>query len=1149
MPDRLTEQQERAVSCRGASVVLSSGAGCGKTSVLTARYLAHLAADGADVGQLVAITFTDRAAREMRKRIRDAVAAHVRRAGPEEAERWARHLRDLEAAQVCTIHAFCANLLRQHAVEAGLDPRFDVLEDVLSVNFETEALTRCLQDLLTATTPAGEDLRQLVLLYGWKPVVEAVQHLLRGWDERGWQAWREQPVEQAADRWHAYARYTLLPRRVAHLVTASPKIAHCLRLLRRTPPRPGTKMAVNAACLLAELPRLAEADDLEAAIGRLVEAAKVGGERAKAWASEAVYEAARDALQDFREALKEEQLEQLADPPDDLAEAVAVGQRFLCVAGEAARAYRELKQRKGVVDFQDLLLLARDLVRDHAPVRERLRRRYRFLLIDELQDTDPVQMELIRLVCGEALTAGKLFTVGDQKQSIYRFRGADVQLFQALRQQVPAEGRLSLTENFRSQPQVLAFVNALFRDHLADYEPLHAHHPQSNPGPCVEFLWSPRGDKENVTEARSREAAWIARRLAAMIGREASVADPETRALRPVRAGDIVLLFRAMINVQLYEAALREQGLDYYLVGGRAFFAQQEVYDLLNLLRALENPQDAVSLAGTLRSPFCCLSDEALFVLGRHPGGLWAALHDDAVCARVPPEQRDAAARARRCLDRWHSLKDRRPIARLLGAVFADSGYDAAMQFEILADRKLANLWKLQELARTFDRSGLFGLAEFIQRLGDLVRTQPREEQAATQPENADVVRLMSIHQAKGLEFPVVVVPDVGAAGGDARHPVAHWDTELGCVVRPLADEEPPPFPEFGWRLWRANESLADYHEDLRTLYVACTRARDYLILSASLEQPVRPRNTWLLTLADRFDLESGAFLAGEAGEEPPRVRVVARLEAVGDAPAPRPRAEGTAPRPEAAGIDPVPLLVRGKRVFTVAELERWWRSETGFFDEAERSWSSRDVAWQFDAEDGTDRRTWSHPRDGIRLPDGPAALRDRILRVVLERWDYRDPDGWRPLLNTFGAALRHGAESLETWLAHFAASPLREDIAQATTVRHGAEFLLRREAVLRGIVDCLWQDAKGGWHLLDFVTEDVPAEECPAVTEARRMNLAVAASAVHQQIGAAPKDAALYFFADGRTVRWTARQLQVAKALADADAAVSAIARRTLSD
>src|SRR5262249_5963638 len=163
-----------------------------------------------------------------------------------------------------------------------------------------------------------------------------------------------------------------------------------------------------------------------------------------------------------------------------------------------------------------------------------------------------------------------------------------------------------------------------------------------------------------------------------------------------------------------------QAGLDYYLVGGRAFFAQQEIYDLLNLLRTLENPQDGVSLAGTLRSPFCCVSDEALFVIGRHRNGLWAGLLDEASDARLPPAQHYPVTRARRLLPHWHALKDRLPIAALLGRIFADSGYDAATQFEFLADRKLANLWKLLDLARTFDHSGLFGLAEFIDRLGDL---------------------------------------------------------------------------------------------------------------------------------------------------------------------------------------------------------------------------------------------------------------------------------------------------------------------------------------------------------------------------------------------------------------------------------------------
>src|SRR5262249_52974413 len=157
------------------------------------------------------------------------------------------------------------------------------------------------------------------------------------------------------------------------------------------------------------------------------------------------------------------------------------------------------------------------------------------------------------------------------------------------------------------------------------YEPLRPYRPQLNPGPCVEFLWHHGGDGEGVADGRSREAERIARRIARMVGtKESLVADERAGELRMVRPGDVVMLFRSMTNVAVYEAALREQGLDYYLVGGRAFFAQQEIYDLLNLLRALENPQDALSLAGTLRSPFGCLSDEALYLLARHPDGLWA---------------------------------------------------------------------------------------------------------------------------------------------------------------------------------------------------------------------------------------------------------------------------------------------------------------------------------------------------------------------------------------------------------------------------------------------------------------------------------------------------------------------------------------------
>ena len=347
-------------------------------------------------------------------------------------------------------------------------------------------------------------------------------------------------------------------------------------------------MAENVRRLLEETPRLAGAADLQEAVQRLTEAAKVGKERGKVWPSEEVYETVKKALEEYRKALQGLELEKFDAAPEEVLPAIIVGQRFLRVTGAALHAYRELKRRNSVVDFQDLLNLARDLLRDHDEVRRRLQARYRFVLIDELQDTDPVQMELVQYLCGGGLTAGRLFAVGDHSQSIYRFRGADVHQFLKLRHDMPHAGRLGLTVNFRSQPAIIDFANALLGNRLQDFEPLVPHHAQVNPGPCVEFLWSPRGKDDNVSAARSREADWIARRIRAMIESESLVVErtPDSEKLRPVRPGDIVLLFRAMTNVHLYEAALRKHGLDYYLVGGRAFFAQQEIYDLLNLLCA-----------------------------------------------------------------------------------------------------------------------------------------------------------------------------------------------------------------------------------------------------------------------------------------------------------------------------------------------------------------------------------------------------------------------------------------------------------------------------------------------------------------------------------------------------------------------------------
>jgi len=868
-----TPQQQLAINASEVSVVLSSGAGCGKTAVLTDRYLEYLRRGKSKVAEIVAITFTDRAAREMRRRIREKLETAAKEDPDEKG--WVEHLNSLESASIQTIHSFCSDLLRRFSIQAGLDPQFEVLEEILAENLRVESLRDTLQTLLTSETPVGDDLCELIVLYGWNSVLGAVRELMKERDVDAWTKALQKTPAKIATEWAGEKRDELRRVWIDYLLSASPKITHLVNLFR-TVECFGTEMRVKVQTVLDGLDKLATTNDLPGLVEELTEAAKVGKEKAKAW-PEDQYDTIKEAMAGFRSSLKEK-LALFLEVPEDLSDAALVGQRFLRVTLAVVEAYQKRKIKEGVVDFQDLLVLARDLVRDSEEVRANLQERFQFLLLDEMQDTDPVQMELIELICGDAIKGEKLFAVGDAKQSIYRFRGADVALFEKLRDSVPPEGRLSLTRNFRSQAGILHFVNALCSFRFEKYEPLEPHIPQKYAGESVEFLWSvpasgEDAEKESVAQVRAREADTIARRIDELIADgELRVVDSKTKELRKVELKDIVLLFRSMSNVGIYEAALRRHNLNYYLVGGRAFFAQQEVYDLLNLLRTLENPGDAIALAGTLRSPFGCLSDDALFLLAIHRDGLWAGLHDAETIFKLPDDQRPRAERIRDSLDRWRAQKDRLPIARLINLAVADTGYDAALQFESLGERKLANLWKLIDLARTFDATGMFGLAEFIARLGELVSTQPREEQAATEPEESNVIRIMSIHQSKGLEFPVVFVPDFAAKQVGGGYAAVHWHRQLGCIPHP-PDEDPPLFSKYPVDLMNAFEMVADWREDLRVLYVASTRARDLLIFSGGLKEafpedvpddqsvPVKAANSGMLALGERFNLVSGKCL------------------------------------------------------------------------------------------------------------------------------------------------------------------------------------------------------------------------------------------------------------------------------------------------
>jgi ATP-dependent helicase/nuclease subunit A len=1143
---RWTDQQRRAVAARGVSVALSAGAGCGKTFVLTERFLAQLqpqgqaAAGGSELGQLVAITFTERAAREMRDRIRAACTQRLMDAPEQQADYWLALSRELDTARISTIHSFCGLLLRAHAVEAGLDPQFRVLDQAPADTLLYESLDGRLRDRLAARDDA---VIELIVGFGLEQLYDMVRTLLGRRQEIDWAQWREETADRLLARWEEYWRTDTL-RRIPQQIADSPAARHVLDIARRSPSS-NAEMKRRFQLLATQLPTLPESSRPAEDLTAIQEHAQVrGGGGPKQWDSQDLYDAFRQEATKLRDLIKA-QMGLMGFQAQAARPAAETALRLLRVAADVAEEYDRRKHDLRALDFNDLLIRTRQLLT--GPHRKTLRKRIasqiKLLLVDEFQDTDPLQVELVKALCDDKLARGKLFFVGDFKQSIYRFRGADPHVFLKLRREIPSEGRLPLTLNFRSQPAVLDFVNALFCEEFradeesgATYEALRPHRPQVSPTPAVEFLWATEavgGDSSRRSSAsadasestagqterlRRREADWIARRLRAMLDSgekivwDAEAAQAGHPAARAVGPGDVALLFRALSNVELYEEALRRYGVDYYLVGGHAFYAQQEIFDLLNLLRALSCPCDQVSLAGALRSPFFSLLDETIFWLAGHPDGLGSGLFAEDLPAELDARQRRRVEYAATVLRKLRAMKDRVPTAQLIGEVLERTGYDAILLAEFLGERKLANLRKLIEQARSFDRSGVFSLAGFITQLSQFVARQPDEPLAATHGESSDVVRLMTIHQAKGLEFPVVVVPDVDRSRRGPAASVA-FTPQLGPMVK---DRQ----AQTGFDLHMLAESDEDRAELVRLLYVATTRAADYLILSAGVPRLGSARGPWLELISRRFDLSSGELRADlPGGHGRPQVRVTTSEPSLEGRPSSVGRRRGLDTLIEKARkmaksglgrvppcLGPVPPDPAARRQYSFSRLTGALRAHDV---PPPADLVHLDVSWEPPAVD-------------------PLGL-GTLVHAVLAEIDLGDPG------DVAAAVRRHtprhlpdaedGLDEPIEMIGRFVVSARAAEIAAAEEVYNELEFLLawppgsnqRAEGrYVQGFIDCLYRDAVGGWHLVDYKTNRVTAATLGAVVAEYEMQMLLYALATERILGRPPAELVLSFLRPG---------------------------------
>ena len=789
---------EQAVAIdAGGTVFVSAGAGTGKTTVIVERFV-RAVERGVDVGSILVVTFTERAAGELRSRIRARLLQSGR----------ADLARELDGAWISTIHGFCHRLLRAYPAAAGVDPRFRVLDESQASVLRAEAFGVALAEFCSGEHPERVKLLATYGAGGLRRMLGGVAATLRAAGRPLELGLQEEPD---------------LDKRMAELKAAAEAA------LAETD---GESEADEARAILARALQLLEGEPHVDLLLDLSEIA-VKGRGKERFA----------AYEDLRLALEQTALNVAAVRDRDLL------QELLELFDTA---YQRAKDAESALDFEDLQLRARDVLSHDEAVRGSERLRFRSIMVDEFQDTNRLQCEIV-----DQFDPEELFFVGDEFQSIYRFRHADVEVFRERR--AGSEGVLPLRANYRSRPELLDVVNELFAaDFGEDYEPLVAagRFPDPAKGPAVELLVN---DKQSYKDTRSDwrrgEARAAARRVRELC--DAGEAAP----------GEIVFLFAAGTDAEVFEEELRAVGLPTYRAAGRGYFAQQQVLDVLSYLRLLHNRYDDEALAAVLASPLVGVSNDALVLLRRAASRrpLFAGLERElpqSLSAR--DEQLFRAFRQR--YDRLVALSATAGLERLIDQIVSEHDYDLAVLAQHDGRRRYANLRKLGRLARSYEALRGRDVEGFVRFVFDRQASGAHEAEAFAEEEGGDAVRLLTIHAAKGLEFRVVVVADAGRDRPPSRGEeiICRPDGLFGFkVLNPATGKRRGAFD---YEAVRTAEQAAEEAERLRLYYVAMTRAIDRLLVSGSIDpsraQEARTPMAWVL---DRL----GSVRVDDVGDEP----------------------------------------------------------------------------------------------------------------------------------------------------------------------------------------------------------------------------------------------------------------------------------------
>ncbi len=1106
--------QQQAASEDNPAIAVTAGAGSGKTRALVGRYLGLLE-NGCPIRSLIAITFTDKAAREMRTRIRAEIEKWLAQVSLNPSDmmepdshlpageglgvraNWQDISSGLDAARIGTIHSLCAEILRAHPAEAGIDPHFSMLEEGLAAALKAQAVDLTLVWAANDSQSAGlfgifkeGELRRIL--------DTIISHRLDIAPEGEIQSPLDGCLQAIGDWFSAHLSDPVWKTALEDLSSIQAQ-------------QPDDKLELSRQKVLTTWGEAREAvadqnwDTVLVKLAQLRKAVSTGGRKGN-W-SPADMEIARDAMRSLR-TFYDAELKPLIGGTtpkvrwaldQQAAQALPALHRLI---RQLFQAYQHLKDEQQALDFDDLEGKAAQILTENAAVRARWQRGIQAVLVDEFQDTNDRQRQIVYAISGfdparprrsveaSEVTTG-LFIVGDAKQSIYKFRGADVTVFRQVQSDIAAaEGLpIELDLTFRTHKPLLTILNTLLAPILGEsddpgcpyqvpFAPLRAYRQapktETIQPPYVEFIL---GLGEDAGAGRAAAAQALAARLHQLHIQEG------------FEWSDIALLFRASTAFEVYEDALESAGIPFVTVAGRGFYDRPEIRDLLNALAAIADPSDDLALAGLLRSPAIGLSDADLYRL-RYPSGddklipLWESLQT----SEVSGDLGGLKARALNIITELHALVGRAPAAQVLKRYLDLTGYRTILGMVSGGNRLQRNVDKL--LADAY-RSRMVHLEDFLDYVQTLRDVGIREGEAPVEAEGA--VQLMTVHKAKGLEFPLVVIADAAYQSPSWGSAVL-MDEELGLLLGLRDADGNRPVT---WKVGGLAEAARDEAEDKRLLYVAATRAKEKLLINGHVKR-LKAGNLslggWLGRLGEVIGLNEIKLTGDVAGPQVLDLDTSADMGEVACSLHPLSSTPDLPPASAPIGKDEpfrsraFPDLAAPLRV-----------PEERFLDE-------KILARESDPP----QRVWRIvPR--AKRPAGPAWVIGTLVHEAIRHWRFPD-DEFDAFITPFAleAGLTDRAETRATirtvdrLLTHFRMHPLWAEINAAERY-HEVPYAMPGD---RGIIDLLYRSSDG-WVIADFKTDELRSEaEVEAAIQRRGYDWQVQryAEAVAAQLGQYPR-------------------------------------------